>query len=104
MATFIPNNGGLGVRLSCTGTSSRTAIPSPTTGDTYRILNMGSDYVSLAFAGSTVLATTSYISFQPGESFLGIPNAGGSGAPTWVAGITTGSTVAVQISLGTLRG
>lgn len=99
---FVPVVNGLGVRLSCTDTSSRIAFPSPKAGDVYRVLNMGTDYVALAFGDSSVTATTSYTTFPPGENFIGIPNAGGSGAPTYVAGITTGETVVVQISNGNM--
>jgi hypothetical protein len=99
---FTPVNGGLGALLSCTSSSSRVALPNPTLGSIWQINNIGTDFVSLAFGNSSVEATTSYITFGPGISQMGIPNAGGSGAPTHMAGITSGTTVLVQITAGIL--
>lgn len=104
-ALFVPQNGGLGVLLTCTtssGTSSRTALPSPREGSVFCINNLSADPVSLAFGDSSVVATTSYAMYQPGTTYLGVPNARGSGAPTHVAGITLANTVYVQITAGNL--
>jgi len=102
LALFSPQNGGLGAYLSCTGTTGRVALPAPTTGTTFQINNLGTDIVFLAFGDVTIEATTSYLAVPPGLLYLGIPNARGSGAPTYMAGITTGATVPVQISAGSL--
>lgn len=104
---FVPQDGGLGVLLTCTsssGTSSRTAFPDPTESSVYEINNLGADPVMLAFGNSSVVATTSYKAVQPGTTYMGIPNAGGSGAPTHVAGIclSGAATTFVQISAGNL--
>lgn len=100
---FTPEGGGLGVLLSCTGVSSRGAIPSPSEGSVYAVTNLGTDNAFLAFGNSTVVATTSYMAFPPGVSYIGIPHAGSrTAAPTHIAGITTGATVAVQITNGSL--
>ena len=99
---FVPQNGGLGASLSCTGSSSRVAFPDPTAGSVYCINNTGTDYVWLAFGDSSVVATTSYMAFPPGLSYMAIPNARGGSAPTYFAGITGGATIVVQITAGGL--
>lgn len=99
---FVPQNGGAGAALSCTGTSSRVAFPDPTAGSVYCINNKGADYVHLAFGDSSIVATLSYLCFPPGLSYLAIPNARGGSAPTHFAGITDGDTITVQISAGGL--
>ena len=99
---FTPEDGGLGVFLACTTVSARVAFPSPRNGSVYCVNNLGLDNVFLAFGSSDVVATTAYMSFPPGLTYIGIPTAGGSGAPTHVAGITQTGTVDVQVSLGTL--
>lgn len=103
---FIPQNGGLGVLLSCTdssGTSSRTALPNPTQSSVFQINVLDADPVMLAFGDDDIVATTNYTAYQPGTYYIGIPNAGGSGAPTHVAGICRASaTGGVQISAGVL--
>ena len=101
---FIPQNGGLGVLLTCTGTATRAAFPSPMQGSIFCVSNVDTDPVSLAFGDGNVVATTSYMMFWPGLTFIGIPNARGSGSPTHVSGITLGGTVRVQISAGTAVG
>jgi hypothetical protein len=101
---FIPTGGGLGASLSCTGTSSSAAIPNPTLGSIWCINNTGTDYVHLAFGGSGIVATTAYMAFPPGLSYVGIPDAKGGGAPTYVAGITGGATITVQITVGNVVG
>lgn len=97
---FAPVNGGLGAFLSCGAVSTRVALPSPTLGSLWAINNTGTDYVFLAFGDSSVTATTSYAAFPPGLTYWGIPYAGGNSAPGYMAGITTGPTIAVQISVG----
>lgn len=99
---FTPEDGGLGVFLACTTVSASAAFPSPTNGSVYCVNNLGLDNVFLAFGRSGVVATTAYLSFPPGLTYIGIPNAGGGSAPTHVAGITASGSVDVQISLGTL--
>ena len=99
---FLPSAGGLGVFLSCTTSSSRAQFPAPKDGAVYCVNNLGLDNVFLAFGDSAIVATTAYLSFPPGLSYIGIPHAGGSGAPTHVAGITQTGSVDVQISLGNL--
>lgn len=101
---FSPVNGGLGATLTCTGSSSSVALPTPTLGTVFCITNTGTDYVWLAFGNSGVVATSSYLAFPPGLTYIGIPNARGSGAPTHVAGISGGSSIVVQISSGVLQG
>lgn len=98
---FTPANGGLGAVLTCSGTTARVALPEPRDGNAWAINNTGTDNVSLAFGDDdTIEATLAYLSFPPGISYIGIPNAGGSGAPTWMAGITAGETFDVQITAG----
>lgn len=99
---FTPSAGGLGVFLACTSASSRAAFPSPRDGAVYCVNNLGLDNVFLAFGDSAIVATTAYLACPPGLTYLGIPNAGGSGAPTHVAGITESLTINVQISLGSI--
>lgn len=99
---FTPEDGGLGAFLSCTSVSARAAFPSPANGSVYCVNNQGLDNVSLAFGRSDVVATNAYLTFPPGLTYIGVPNAGGGSAPTHFAGITTGATVPVQITLGTL--
>lgn len=101
---FTPVNGGLGVFLTCTTSSSRVAFPDPRPrkASTYCVNNLGLDNVFLAFGDVTIVATTAYLSFPPGLTYIGIPNAGSSDAPTHVAGITQAGSVDVQISLGSL--
>lgn len=99
---FIPTGGGLGVFLSCTTISARAAFPAPKDGSTYCVNNLGLDNVFIAFGNSVIVATTAYLSFPPGLTYIGIPHAGGGSAPTHVAGITQTGSVDVQISLGNL--
>lgn len=99
---FTPTGGGLGASLACTGTSSRVALPSPTVGSVFCVNNLGLDNVFLAFGNASIVATTSYMAFAPGVSYIGIPNAGGSGAPTYLAGITGGSSITVQVTPGNM--
>lgn len=100
---FTPEDGGLGVFLSCTTVSARAAFPSPSNGSVYCVNNLGLTNVFLALGFASIVATTAYMSYPPGLSYVGIPNAGSrTGAPTHVAGITQSGSVDVQISLGTL--
>jgi len=99
---FVPQNGGAGATLACTTSSSRVALPDPTNGSVLCINNLGLDYVHLAFGDSSVVATTSYLAFPPGLSYMAIPNARGGSAPTYFAGITVSGTITVQVSAGGL--
>lgn len=100
---FTPEDGGAGVFLTCTTSSSRAAFPNPSNGSIYCVNNLGLDNVFLALGRSDIVATTAYMSFPPGLTYIGIPHAGSrTGAPTHVAGITQTGSVDVQISLGTL--
>lgn len=101
---FVPIDGGLGTSLSCTGSSSRSALSNPTGGSVYAINNTGTDNVFLAFGDSSIVATSSYQCFPPGITLMAIPNARGSGAPTYVAGITGGTTIVVQVTPGNTVG
>ena len=97
---FTPVYGGLGAFLACTTSTARVAIPNPRSGSIYCVNNLGLVPVFLAFGDGAIVATTSYMAFPPGLAYVAIPNAGGSGAPTYVAGITASSTADVQISIG----
>lgn len=97
---FVPINGGLGARLTCSGTTSRVELPDPTIGSVWCINVTGTDYVSLRFGNGSVEATLACLAFPPGLSYIGIPSAGSTSAPSWMAGITSGATIDVQISAG----
>lgn len=100
---FTPVNGGLGAALSCSPITSRVELPDPKEGSVWCINNIGTDYVFLRFDDATVEATLSCMAFAPGLTYIGIPNAGGTGAPTWMAGITAAETIGVQITAGNVE-
>lgn len=97
---FTPLNNGLGVSLTCGSSTNRAAFPNPTQGSVWAVNNTGLDYVFLAFDGPTIESTLACMAFAPGITYVGIPNAGGSGAPTHVAGITAAASIIVQITAG----
>lgn len=100
---FTPLNGGLGVSVACTGASARGAFPTLANGvraDLIAITNTGTDVIFVALGNSTVVATTACMAINPGTMFVQMPNAGSSGAPSYIAGITGGGSYTLQATLG----
>lgn len=107
MAAFTPLNGGAGVSIACnTSNSTRAALPLPPLGvvaNAVQVNNIGVNYGTLALGDATVAATTSYQPIAPGAApVLELPYAGGSGAPTYAAGLAIGGNTTLVITLGIL--
>ena len=102
MGLFTPLNSGSGVSLACTVASGRVALPSAiSSADAMRLTNMGAFFICVRLGDSSVTATTQDLPIPPGEQRdISIPFARGSGAPTYVAGITASDTATLQITLG----
>ncbi len=64
------------------------------------ITNTGTDIIFVALGDSSVTATTSCMAVPPGTYFIQMPTAGSSAAPTYIAGITGGSSFTLQATLG----
>lgn len=105
--TFAPLNGGGGTTVSCnTSTSTRAALPTLTGQQptVFLVVNTGVNYGSFALGDSTIVATTSYTTLAPGDDIeVAIQFAGSEGAPTHIAGISTGGNTTLQITLGIAR-
>lgn len=103
---FTPLNNGAGVSVSCnTSSSTRGTLPtiSGAVADAMCVTNTGVNYAFFAMGDSTVTATTAALAISPGDQIvLSIPYAGGAGAPTHVAGISTNDVTTLQVTLGTL--
>ena len=95
---FQPSGGGLGVSLSCTTTSSRTALVG--VGNTFVISNTGDVWGHVAFGDSSIVATTAYMPIPPGTTVTVSLNDDKESPWTYVACITPGGTTTIQISRG----
>lgn len=93
---FEMKNGGLGVLLTCTGTSSRIALVGD--GNALVLTNNGQSTAWLAWGDSTITATTSYFPVPAGCQITVMLPQGET--PTHMAGITTGATVTVNVHRG----
>jgi len=95
--------GGLGVRLSCTTSSSSVAIPGITEGiDQIGILNIG-DNLAFVVLGATGLSATTAGLVIPVLAPIFVPPFLYRGAPaiaTHIAGITATSTATLVITTG----
>lgn len=102
---FTPVNGGVGATLSCSGSSNRVELPNPTLGSVWAINNTGLEYAFLSFGvdEDDTEASLACMAVAPGITYAGIPNAGSTSAPRWVAGITAGDSVTVQVSAGNVE-
>lgn len=95
---FQPSGGGLGVSLSCTTTSGRTALVG--IGNSFVISNTGDLWAHIAFGDSSVVATTAYMPVPPGTSITISLNDPKETEWTHVAGITASGSTTIQISRG----
>lgn len=106
-SNFMILNGGEGVSLSCnTSSSTRAALVAPTDGlipNAVAVTNTGVYYAHVGIGDSTIEATTAYQAISPGDQVpISFPFAGGSGAPTHVAGISIDGSTTIQVTLGIL--
>lgn len=90
-------NGGLGISLACTTTTSRTALVGE--GNTFCINNVGDLWAHIRFGDSSVVATSACFAVPPGAQ---LSLSGFAKTPEWthVAGITAGGTTTIQITRG----
>lgn len=89
-------NGGLGLSLSCTGTSARAALVGE--GNAIVITNTSAYWVWVAFGTSSVVATASYFPIPPGTQLTVMLAQGDTS--THVAGITGGATATINVHRG----
>lgn len=107
---FTPLNGGAGITIACnTSTSTRAALPAldpPAVATAVAVSNTGVNYAYLALGEDDVTATTACQVVVPGAPplILGIAYAGGTRAPNYVAGISSGGATTLQITLGSIAG
>jgi hypothetical protein len=106
-SNFMPINGGAGVSVPCnTSSSTRVALPTPEDSlipNAIAVSNTGVFYAHAGLGDSTLQATTAYQAISPGDQIaFPFPFAGGSGAPTYVAGISIDGSTTLQVTLGVL--